>query len=322
HYTESNEAYQLYLRGRFYWNKRNAQSLKKSIEYFNQAVERDPNFALAYAGMADAYILLPFFSADSPLESYPKAKAAAQKAIEIDDSLAEAHTSLALTLLVYDWDLAGSNRGFRRAIELNPKYAVAHQWYGTHYLTVAERFDEAIAEGRQAEQLDPLSLIIKTDLGATYIFARQYDKAIEQLRQTIEMDQNFYMAHWRLGTAYGMKGSFQEAIAEYQKAIQLNDDPQVLALLGHAYAASGNREEGLRTLDQLKEISKQRYVSAYAFAIVYAGLGEKDQALQWLEQAYRNKDWMMARLKIDPLFDPLRSDPRFTKLIGRVGLPQ
>jgi tetratricopeptide (TPR) repeat protein len=321
HYTESNEAYQNYLKGRFYWNKRNAEALKKSTEYFNQAIEHDPNYALAYAGLADAYILLPFFSGGSPQECYPKAKAAAKKALEIDDTLAEAHASLALTLIVNDWDSAGSSREFRRAIELNPNYATAHQWYGTHYLTVVERFDEAIAEGKQAEQLDPLSLVIKTDLGSSYTFARQYDTAIEQLRKTIEMDQSFYIAHWRLGTAYEMKGSFQEAIAEYQKAGRLNDDPQMQALLGHAYAAAGKRDEALRTLDQLKEISEQRYVSAYAFAIIYAGLGEKDQALQSLEQAYQNHDWMMARLKIDPLLDNLRSDPRFQNIVRRVGLP-
>jgi eukaryotic-like serine/threonine-protein kinase len=321
HYTESNEAYQNYLKGRFYWNKRNAEALKKSTEYFNQAIEHDPNYAMAYAGLADAYILLPFVSGGSPQECYPKAKAAAKKALEIDDTLAEAHASLALTLIVNDWDWAGSSREFRRALELNPNYATAHQWYGTHYLTVVERFDEAIAEGKQAEQLDPLSLVIKTDLGSSYTFARQYDTAIEQLRKTIEMDQSFYVAHWRLGTAYEMKGSFQEAIAEYQKAGKLNDDPQMQALLGHAYAASGKRDEALRTLDQLKEISEKRYVSAYAFAIIYAGLGEKDQALQWLEQAYQNHDWMMARLKIDPLLDNLRSDPRFQNIVRRVGIP-
>jgi tetratricopeptide (TPR) repeat protein len=189
-------------------------------------------------------------------------------------------------------------------------------------LTVAGRFDEAIAEGKRSQQLDPLSLITNSDLGSTYIFARQYDKAIEQFRKTMEMDQSFYYAHWRLGVAYEMKGSFQEAIAEYQKARELNDDPQVLALLGHVYAASGKRYEALRTLDQLKEISKQRYVSAYSFALVYSGLGEKDQAFQWLEQGYQKRDWQMVRLNVDPMLDNLRSDPRFVGLLKRMNFPE
>lgn len=171
HYTESNEAYQSYLKGRFYWNKRNAEAFKKSIEHFNQAIERDPNFALAYAGLADTYVLLPTFGAGSPRESFPKAKAAAKRALEIDDTLAEAHTSLAFALFKYDWDLAESNREFQRAIELNPAYATAHQWYGHHYLAARGRFDEVIAEAKRAQELDPLSLIINADLGANYIFA-------------------------------------------------------------------------------------------------------------------------------------------------------
>ncbi|MBA2527038.1 MAG: protein kinase [Pyrinomonadaceae bacterium] len=322
HYTESNEAYQLYIKGRFYWNKRNAEAFRKAIEYFKQAIEHDPNYALAYAGLADAYVLFPVYAAGSPQESYPKAQAAARKALEIDDTLAEAHTSLAMALVKNDWNFAESNREFQRAIELNPNYATAHQWYGLHYLVATGRFDEAIAEGKRAEQLDPLSLIINTDLGSTYLMARQYDNAIEQFRKALEMDQSFYNAQWRLGTAYAMKGSFQEAIAEYQKARQQNDDPQVLALLAHAYAASGQRYEALRMLDQLKGISKQRYVSAYSFALVYAGLGERDQALQWLEQGYQNRDWQTSHLKVDPMLDNLRPDPRFNDLLRRAGLPQ
>jgi TolB-like protein/Flp pilus assembly protein TadD len=322
HFTESNEAYQNYLKGRFYWNKRTGEALKKSIEYFNQAIEKDPHFALAYTGLADTYVLLPIYAVASPRDSFPKAKAASQNALEIDDTLAEAHTALAYTLITYDWNFPEAGREFQRAIELNPNYATAHQWYGTHYLAGLGRFDEAIAEGKHSLQLDPLSLIVNSDLGGTFIFARQYDKAIEQLHKALEMDQSFYYAHWRLGTAYELKRSFQEAIAEYQKASQLNDDPQVLGLLGHVYAASGKTDQAHRTLDQLKEISRQRYVSAYSFAIVNAGLGEKDQAFQWLEQGYQNRDWQMARLNVDPLIDNLRSDRRFADLVRRVGLPQ
>jgi serine/threonine protein kinase/Tfp pilus assembly protein PilF len=321
-YTANSEAYQLYLKGRFYWNKRNGEAFKKAVEYFNQAIERDPNFALAYTGLADTYVLLPIYAVASPRDSCPKAKAAAQKALEIDDTLAEAHTALAFTLSIYDWNFPEASREFQRAIELNPNYATAHQWYGAHYLGGAKRFDEAIAEGKKSQQLDPLSLIINSDLGATYIFARQYDTAIEQLRKTLEMGQSFYYAHWRLGEALELKGSFQEAIAEYEKARSLNDDPQVLALLAHVYAASGQREQALRSLDQMRETSRQRYVSAYSFALAYVGLGDKDQAFQWLEQAYQNRDWPMASFNVDPMLDNLRSDPRFADLLRRVGLPQ
>jgi TolB-like protein/Tfp pilus assembly protein PilF len=319
-YTANPEAYQLYLRGRFYWNKRTGESLRKSVEYFNQAIEKDPNYALAYAGMADAYGLIPFFFAGPPQDYFPKAKAAAKKALEIDDTLAEAHTSLALVLLVYDWNIAEANRELQHAIELNLNYPTAHHWYGEN-LGAMGRFDEAIAELKRAQALDPLSLIINADLGEVYIWARQYDKAIEQLRKTIEMDQSFYYAHWRLGVAYEMKGSLQQAIAEYQSARELNDDPWVLALLGHAYAISGKKDEALKTLDKLRETSKQRYVSEYAFAAVYAGLGEKDQAFQWLEKGYEDRNDLLIQLNVDPLFDNLRSDPRFADLVRRIGLP-
>ena len=317
--TANPEAYQLYLKGRFYWNKRTVESLKKSIEYFNQAIEKDPSYALAYSGLADAYGLFSTYSVSSPQESYPKAKAAAKKALELDETLAEAHTSLA-KVLSYDWNLAESNREFQRAIELNPNYATAHQWYGNGNLRFMGRFDEAIAEMKRAQELDPLSLVINSDVGVTYISARQYDQAIEQLRKTTEMDQGFYYAHWNLGIAYEMKGSLQEALAEYQKARQLTDDPRTLALLGHGLAVSGKRDEALRMLDQLKEMAKQRYVPAYSFTIVYVGLGEKDQALQWLEREYQDRAVELLSLKVDPLLDSLRSDPRFADLVRRMGL--
>ena len=320
-YTTNNEAYQLYLKGRFYWNKRNAEALKKSIEYFNQAIAKDPNFALAYAGLSDVYGQLPVYSAGSPRDNVPKAMAAAKKALEIDESIAEAHTALGFQLFYYEWNVPGSNKEFQRAFELNPNYATAHQWYGIWNLASTGRFDEAIAELKRAQELDRLSLIINTNLGESYIYARQYDKAIEQLRKTLELDQSFYRAHWTLGVAYELKASFPEAIAEYQKARALDDDPRALAMLGHAYAISSKRDEALKALDQLKELAKRRYVSPINFVFIYIGLGEKDEAFQWLETCYQERDPQMTRLKVNPLFDPLRSDPRFTELMRRVGLP-
>ncbi len=320
-YTDNPEAYQLYLKGRYFWNKRTGDDLKKSIEYFNQAIERDPNYALAYAGLADAYNLLPNYSVSSPQDSYPKAKEAARHALVIDDTLAEAHTSLAEVLFQYDWNLAESNREFQRAIELNPNYPTAHHWYASQNLLVMKRFDEAIAEMKHAQQLDPLSLVINTDLGTTYILSRRNDEAIEQMRKTVEIDPNFYYAHWVLGEAYALKGLYQEALSEYQKARALNDDPNVLAVLGHAYAMSGKRDEALKIVDQMKEMAKHRYVSPYNFVWVYIALGDNDQAFQWLERDYEDRDQAIMYLNVDPFSDPLRSDPRFAEFVRKVGLP-
>ena len=319
HYTDNAEAYRLYLNGRFYWNKRTGEALKKSIEYFTRATEKDPNYALAYAGLADAYLLLPPYSAGSPQDSFPKAKAAAKKAIELDETLAEAHTSLAQALY-FDWDFADADKEFQRAIRLNPNYATAHHWYGFGPLGGMQRFDDAITELKRAQELDPLSLIINTDLGYAYIFAGQYDKAIEQLRKTLEMDQSFYYAHWCLGLAYEMKGAFREAQGEYEKALQLNDDPYIIALLGHLFATSGDEDQALKALRQLEEISRQRYVPPYSFAIVYAELNEKDQAFQWLEKCYQERCIQMIGIKFDPLIKNLRSDPRLAELGRRVGI--
>src|ERR1700759_2415066 len=232
HYTQSPAAYQLYLKGRFYWNERTGEALKKSIDYFNQAIEIAPHGALSYAGFADPYGLIPNYSAGSPQEFYPKAKAAARKALELDETLAEAHTSLAQALFAYDWNFAESAREFQLAIELNPNFTTAHHLFANSPLVALGRFDEAIAEGQRAQELDPLSLIINADLGADYFYARQYDRSIDQLKKTIDRDQNFYTAHYFLGMAYAMKGAFPEAIAEYKRAQQLSDDPFVLAYLG------------------------------------------------------------------------------------------
>jgi TolB-like protein/Flp pilus assembly protein TadD/class 3 adenylate cyclase len=316
--TASTEAHQLYLKGRFFWNKRTGNDLKKSIDYFQQAIAADPNYALAYAGIADAYVLLPGYSAGTPRDCYPKAKAAAKKALELDETLAEAHTTLAMAIWLYDFDSSQATREFQRAIELNPNYATAHHWFSLGLASLG-RFDDAIAEGKRAVELDPLSLVINADLGADYYLARRYDEAIAQQRKTLEMDPGFYYAHFILGEALAAKGAFEQAIEEYRKAHALDDDPWVLGLLGHAYASSGNKTEALKILDQLKELSTQRYVSAYSFAILYLGLGEKQEALRWLEQSYQDRAGSdIAWIRVYSLLDPLRGDPRFEALAEKI----
>jgi len=317
--TANSEAHQLYLKGRFFWNKRTGDDLKKSIDYFQQAIAADPNYALAYAGVADAYVFLPGYTAGSPQDCYPKAKAAAKKALELDDTLAEAHTTLAIALLLYDFDFAQAIREFQHAIELNPNYATAHQQYGNIGLIDLGRFDDAIAEGNRAAELDPLSLVINADVGANYYYARRYDEAIAQLRKTLEMDPGYYYAYITLGEALEMKGAGDTAIAEYQKARALNDDPSVLGLLAHAYAASGTKTGALKILDQLKALSKQRYVAAYSFTLVYLGLGDKEEALHWLEQSYQDRaGGDIEGIRVDPFLDSLRGDPRFEALAEKV----
>jgi TolB-like protein/Tfp pilus assembly protein PilF len=321
--TANTEAYELYLRGRFFWNKRTAADLRTAIEYFNQALGKDPTYALAYAGLADSYDLLPAYGAASPADSFPQAKAAAEKALELDDTLAEAHTSLAGVLNDYDFDFEQSLKEFERAIQLNPNYATAHHWYG-ELLGVTGRFNEGIAELKRAQELDPLSLIINADLGGElYTWARQYDKAIEQLRKTIEMDPRFYYAHWHLGMALQLKGQLSEAIAEYRKAVELNDNAFVLVLLGQAYARTGQREEAQKILARLSEEAKSRYVSLYSFALMYLGLGDKERAIDKMEQAYRERDGEnVCRVKVDPMFDDLRGNPRFEALVQKIFAPR
>src|SRR6266568_39011 len=320
--TENAEAHQLYLRGRYFWNKRTGRDLKKAIDYFNQAIGKDPNYALAYAGLADAYVLLSAYAEGSPKDSLPQAKAAALKALELDNTLGEAHATLANALVAYDLNFAEANREFRRAIELNPNYATAHQWYGETGLVPLGQFDEAIGEVKRALELDPLSIDINADVGTILTNARRYDQAIEQLRKTVEMDPGFYYAHWTLGDALELKGRNEEAIAEYKKAIALNDDPLPPALLGHLYAKIGRKNEALAILKQLRELresSKQRYVSPSNLALIHIGLGQKDEAIQLLEETYEERDgYNIAFIKVEPMLDPLRGEPRFEALVQKV----
>jgi len=316
--TENTEAYQLYLRGRFFWNKRTGQNLNKAADYFTQAIAADPNYALAYVGLADAYVLMPFYGAGAPQDSFPKAKAAAEKALELDNSLAEAHTSMA-QVFCYHLELYPAVGEFERAIELNPNYPTAHQWYGSSALTALGQFYNAIAEVKRAIELDPLSLVINTDLGNTLYRARRYDDAITQMRKTLEMDPGFYYTHWNLGSALAAKGALGPAIEEYHKARSLNDDPSMLGFLGRALAVSGNKTEAMKILEQLNTISKQRYVSAYSFALVYLGLGDKDEAVRYLEKGYEDRAGELLRyINVEPILDPLRGDPRFEALVQKI----
>jgi len=319
HHTESTEAYHAYLKGRYFWNKRTAEGFKKGVEYFEHAIALDTNYALAYAGLADCYQLLNGYMSRPPRELIPKAKAALLKALQLDDSLAEAHTSLA-HLLRRDWNWSVAEKEFKRAIELNPNYATAHHWYST-YLTVMARFDEAWAEIKMAQELDPLSLAVNRSGGILFYFTRQYDQAIEQLLDTVELDPNFGYAHFVLGMVYAAKGMYDEAIKQYRKTQTLSGKGlELTAYLGHIHALSGRRGEAQKVLDQLKGLSDHGYELHYHIALIYLALGDKDQAFAWLEQAYNERDEELGLLKVDPMLDGLRADPRFMSLLERVGL--
>jgi serine/threonine-protein kinase len=314
------EAYELYLKGRYYWNKRNTEGFQKAIDYFQQAIDKDPGYAPAYTGLADSYGLLSFYEIASPKESFPKAKEATKKALEIDESLAEAHNSLAWTAYWYDWNFPQAEKEFKRAIELNPNFATAHQWYAV-LLTTMGRVDESIEEIMRAHELDPLSLVINSVVGRINYYARHYDTAIEHCRKALEVDPNHFFLHWILGTAYQEKGMYQVAITELQKAVTFSETALwPMASLGNVYAITSNEKDARKVLRQLDDRAAQRYVSPYNFALIYAGLGEKDQALVWLRKAFDERDSWLLFVEPDPRFDGLHSDPRFTELLKKMGL--
>jgi serine/threonine protein kinase/tetratricopeptide (TPR) repeat protein len=320
-YTDNTEAYQLYLKGRYYWNRRTEEGLKKGIEHFKLAIEADPVYALAYAGLADCYTMMCWHTIVPAREIFPKAKAAALQALELDEQLAEAHASWgAVSETIWDW--ASAEAQYRRALELNPNYATAHQWYA-EYLAHIGRFDEAFQEMKKAQELDPLSCIINTELGWMHYASREYAEAIEQYNGVIDLDPDFAIAHWRLGEAYEQTGMYDEAIAEIQEAARLSGrSPHIVSRLGHAYAVAGRKQEALEVLHELNGMSKQQYVSPYEIAIIYAGLGEKDLVFEWLERAYEDCSSWLTFLKVEPSFDAIKSDPRFIDLIRRIGLPE
>jgi serine/threonine-protein kinase len=315
HYTENVDAYQLYLKGRFLWNKRTSESLAKAVEYFNQAIEKDPGYALAYAGLADTWYSRGWYRHVEPKDAYEKAKAAANKSLEIDPNLAEGHAILAAISTVYDWDWEGAEREFKLAIQLNPNYATAHQRYSL-FLPALGRSEEAIAEARKARELDPLALPINENLGDVLYLARRYDEAIEQLRKTLELDPNYGVAHSTLSKVYEAQGKYAESVEERLKS----STPETAAEVRKAFAASGIKGVWKNRLDVLLERSKTTYVSPADIALFYTRLNDRDQAFAWLEKALAERSINFNYLVADPRFDNLRSDPRLAELLKRVGL--
>ncbi|MCM3871348.1 MAG: protein kinase [Pyrinomonadaceae bacterium] len=326
-YTKDAEAYELYLKGRYFWSKRGEAGLRNGIKHFKAAQERDPAYALAYSGLADSYALLCDIGVVAPVNDMPLAKAAAQKSVDIDPSLAEGYTSRAFVKLAYDWDWLGADSDFRKALELNPKYPTAHQWYAS-YLVQMGKFDRARQEIEQAQQLDPLSPIISSNAGLYSYFEHQYDDAITQYQRTLEIDPGFWVAHHYLGLAYAKKGSYQEAIRQLRGLLELPGDaglkdgaveknPEVAASLGFVYAKAGRPDEAVAIVGRLIALSKQRYVSGLYMAIIYAGLGDRERALEYLNQAYESRHPGLVLIRVDPIFDDLRSDDRFKQLVKR-----
>ena len=318
-FTENRAAYEFYLKGRYFWGKRAIEDLKKGVEYFRQAIAEDPNYSLAPAGIADCLVLLGLFGAHNPAEIMPQAKAAALKAIHLDESLGEAYASLGQVKLIYDWDWAGAEADFQQAIRLNPTYPTAHQWHGESLVSMG-RFDQGLAELKKARDLDPLSSIINTNLGLNFYWARRYDLAIEQLERALELEPNFFRAHLHLGMCYERKSLYREAVAELEKARAISENSWTLAGLGHCHASFGTSAEAERFLEQLLELSRRQYVSCATIAVVYAGFGDRaDQTMEWLEKAYEERSGLLIWLKVWPIFDYLHSDARFVSLLRRIG---
>ena len=317
--SENAVAYELYLKGRYYWNKRTTENVTKAIDYFREAIDSDPSYALAYAGLADAYNLLGSYSAEPPTKTVPRAKAAAKKALEIDPDLAEAHASLGLAALTYDWDWSGAELEFERAIQLNPNYGSAYQWYSCLF-RARRQFENAIAEAKKTLEVDPLSPIANTNLALQLYYARRYDESIEQFKQSLELDDTFPPA-FAVGLPYEQKAMYDEAIAAFQKAAVLSgNEAGIVGCLGHAYAVAGRTREAVEVLNTLEQLSRERYISSYDRAVICCGLGDIDQAFAYLTMAYEEKNQDLGVAHVDPRLDRLHSDVRFTELVGKMGL--
>ena len=319
--TVNPEAYELYLKGRFFWNKRTGDDLRKSIGYLKQAIAKDPGYALAYAALADSYGILRFYGGASPDESIVPAAAAANKALELDDSLAEAHASLGL-IATEELELHRGVSELERAVQLNPNYATAHHWLSLA-LTALGQSDRSVAELKRALELDPLSMVINADLSIGYLYARRYDEAEAQARKTLEIDPRSFLAHYYLGMALQLKGRLKEAIPEFQKAVELNHDPYSMSMLVQGYARNGQTDEARKLLARLNEMAKSAQVPEYAFALAYTSLGEKDRAIEALEHSFAGgKKSYLFLLPGDPLLDDLRGDPRFETLVQKIVAPK
>ncbi len=317
--TENAEAHELYLKGRFFWNKRTAADLRKSIEYFNQAIEKDPGYAQAYAALAQSWKLLPAFNGGAPNDCFPQAEAAARKALALDDTSSTAHAALASLKGLNGFDYPGAIAEYERTLQLNPNDATTRQWFANDALANVGQTEREIAELKRAVELDPLSLVINSNLGVAYIHAGSLDEAIAQLRKTVELDGTFYYAHYNLAQALELKGLIPEATAEYQKTMSMTEDPVPLGMLGRLYALHGQKDEALKILQKLRENREQRYTAAYSLALVYLGLGDRDEALNWLEQGYREHDgFNIGPIRVDPLLAPLHGDPRFEALAEKI----
>jgi TolB-like protein/Tfp pilus assembly protein PilF len=321
-YTTNTEAYQLYLKGRYQWNKRTTESLRQAAELLKQAIEKDPNYALAYSGLAETFAIFPQYSVAMPNDAMPQAKAMALRALGIDDSLAEAHAALGEYLNYFEYDQIGAEKELRRAIELNPNYATAHQWLGHDVLAPIKRFDEALAEARRAEELDPLSQIVGLAPAHILFMARRYDEAIDQYKRTLSLDPNFSFARYNLGWAFYSKGMYGAAISEYRKALESGYDPLINGYLALALAKSGQRDEAIKLLNQLKLESAERYVPSYAIAIIYIGLNQKDEAFAWLEKDVAEHSAFAVYYAVAPELDELRSEPRFKAMLKQLNLPE
>jgi TolB-like protein/Tfp pilus assembly protein PilF len=318
-YTENTEAYQLYMKGRYYWNRRTAELLRKANDYFRQAIEKDPSYGLAYGGLAQSYALFSFYSVQAPAESCPQAKAAARKTIEIDSNLSEPYAALGWVKMSCDWDWTGSAAELQRALDLNPNDATARGFFGG-YLKSVGRLEESVASVRRGLETDPLSLIQGAVLGRDLYFAGHHDQAIEQLKKIIEMDPSFVDAHLHLGWVYEHKGMLPEAIAELRKAYTLSDESRYESALGHVYAISGQKKLAEESLVRLVEQSKHSYVAPYDIAVVYAGFKDMDLTFKYLEKAYEDRSFWMVWLRIDPRFEAIRGDPRYQNLLSRMHL--
>ena len=319
-YTENTEAYQLYLKGRFHWNKYTEEGYRKSIEFFKEAAEKDPNYALAYSGLADSYSLLGEMGMVPANETFSQARAYAEKALKLDDTLSEAHLSLGIVKLFYDWDFAGAGKELLRAKELDPQNAQVYHFYG-HYLELVGRFDEAISETKLGVQLEPTNLIINSEVGFAFYVARRPDAAIEHLRKTLELDPTFSYASYELAQAYEQKRAYQEAITELNRARPISADwSWIVADLGYVDALLGKRAEAEQIIEELKERTAREYIDPLLIAYIYIALGNKDEAFAWMDRARQERSGMICWLQIEPKFDPIRSDPRFANLVHRMGL--